>query len=65
MLLFSSAAGLYWAGVVSTFVMALGTALTVSAIAALASVAFPAIHFITHQAEFGRKNGADWCQTRV
>lgn len=35
-LLFSSAAGLYWAGVVSTFVMALGTALTVSAIAALA-----------------------------
>jgi nickel/cobalt transporter (NicO) family protein len=35
-LMFSSAAGLYWAGVVSTFVMALGTALTVSAIAALA-----------------------------
>jgi nickel/cobalt exporter len=35
-LLFSSAAGLYWAGVVSTFVMALGTALTVSAIAAIA-----------------------------
>ena len=35
-LLFSSAAGLYWAGVVSTFVMALGTALTVSAIAVLA-----------------------------
>jgi nickel/cobalt transporter (NicO) family protein len=35
-LLFSSAAGLYWAGVVSTFAMALGTALTVSVIAALA-----------------------------
>jgi nickel/cobalt exporter len=35
-LLFSSAAGLYWAGVISTFVMALGTAITVSAIAALA-----------------------------
>jgi hypothetical protein len=35
-LLFSSAAGLYWAGVVSTFVMALGQALTVSAIAAIA-----------------------------
>ena len=35
-LLFSSAAGIYWAGVVSTFVMALGTALTVSLIAAMA-----------------------------
>lgn len=35
-LLFSSAIGLYWAGIASTFVMALGTALTVSAIAVLA-----------------------------
>lgn len=35
-LLFSSAAGLYWAGVASTVVMALGTAITVSALAALA-----------------------------
>src|SRR5262245_21990731 len=35
-LLFSSAAGLYWAGVMSTFAMALGTAITVSVIAALA-----------------------------
>jgi nickel/cobalt transporter (NicO) family protein len=35
-LLFSSAAGLYWAGVISTFVMALGTAITVSVIATLA-----------------------------
>ena len=35
-LVFSSAAGLYWAGVVSTLVMALGTAITVSALAALA-----------------------------
>jgi ABC-type nickel/cobalt efflux system permease component RcnA len=34
--LFSSAAGLYWAGVASTIVMALGTAITVSALAALA-----------------------------
>lgn len=35
-LLFSSAIGLYWAGIASTFVMALGTAITVSAIAVLA-----------------------------
>ena len=35
-LLFSSAAGLYWAGVASTLVMALGAAITVSALAALA-----------------------------
>jgi nickel/cobalt transporter (NicO) family protein len=35
-LLFSSAAGLYWAGVISTFAIALGTAITVSIIAALA-----------------------------
>jgi nickel/cobalt transporter (NicO) family protein len=35
-LVFSSAAGLYWAGVASTLVMALGTAITVSALAALA-----------------------------
>jgi nickel/cobalt transporter (NicO) family protein len=35
-LLFSSAAGLYWAGVISTFVMAFGTAITVSIIATLA-----------------------------
>ncbi|MFO1091374.1 MAG: nickel/cobalt transporter [Hyphomicrobiales bacterium] len=35
-LLFSSAAGLYWAGVASTLVMGLGTAITVSALAALA-----------------------------
>ncbi len=35
-LLFSSALGLYWAGVAATFVMALGTAITVSIIASLA-----------------------------
>ena len=35
-LLFANAIGLYWAGIAATFVMALGTALTVSAIAALA-----------------------------
>jgi ABC-type nickel/cobalt efflux system permease component RcnA len=35
-LLFSSAIGLYWAGIASTFAMALGTAMTVSAIAVLA-----------------------------
>ncbi len=35
-LLFSSALGLYWAGVAATFVMALGTAITVSIIACLA-----------------------------
>lgn len=35
-LLFSSALGLYWAGVAATFVMALGTAITVSTIACLA-----------------------------
>ena len=35
-LLFSSALGLYWAGVAATLVMALGTAITVSTIASLA-----------------------------
>lgn len=35
-LLFANAIHLYWAGVAATFVMALGTALTVSAIAILA-----------------------------
>jgi len=35
-LLFSSALGLYWAGVAATFVMALGTAITVSTIACIA-----------------------------
>ena len=35
-LLFSSVIGLYWVGVLSTLVMALGTALTVSIIASLA-----------------------------
>ena len=35
-LLFANAIGLYWAGVTATFVMSLGTAITVSAIAALA-----------------------------
>jgi nickel/cobalt exporter len=35
-LIFANALGLYWAGVASTLVMALGTAITVSAIAALA-----------------------------
>ncbi|MGH6891717.1 MAG: nickel/cobalt transporter [Dongiaceae bacterium] len=38
-LLFANAIGLYWAGVAATFVMALGTALTVSAIAILAVLA--------------------------
>ena len=35
-LLASSAIGIYWAGIASTFVMAIGTALTVSVIACLA-----------------------------
>ena len=35
-LIFANALGLYWAGVVSTFVMAFGTFLTVSAVAAIA-----------------------------
>jgi nickel/cobalt exporter len=35
-LIFANTLGLYWAGVTSTFVMALGTAITVSAIAAIA-----------------------------
>lgn len=35
-LLFSSAIGLYWAGIASTFAMAVGTAITVSVIAVLA-----------------------------
>jgi nickel/cobalt transporter (NicO) family protein len=35
-LIFANTLGLYWAGVTSTFVMALGTAITVSAIAAVA-----------------------------
>ncbi|MDP9138830.1 MAG: nickel/cobalt transporter [Pseudomonadota bacterium] len=38
-LLFANAIGLYWAGVAATFVMALGTALTVSLIAMLAVLA--------------------------
>jgi nickel/cobalt transporter (NicO) family protein len=35
-LIFANTLGLYWAGVTSTFVMALGTAITVSIIAAIA-----------------------------
>ena len=35
-LLASSAIGIYWAGIASTFVMAIGTAITVSAIACIA-----------------------------
>ena len=35
-LIFANALGLYWAGVLSTFVMALGTFLTVSAVASIA-----------------------------
>jgi len=35
-LIFANTLGLYWAGVTSTFVMALGTAITVSAIATIA-----------------------------
>jgi nickel/cobalt transporter (NicO) family protein len=35
-LLFANAIGIYWAGVAATFIMAIGTALTVSAIAILA-----------------------------
>ena len=35
-LLFAAAIGIYWAGILATFVMALGTALTVSAIACVA-----------------------------
>lgn len=38
-LVFALAQGLYWAGVVSTFVMAFGTAITVAAIATLAVAA--------------------------
>ena len=36
MLVFALAQGLFWAGVASTFVMAIGTAITVAAIASLA-----------------------------
>ena len=36
MLVFALAQGLFWAGVVSTFVMGLGTAITVAAIATVA-----------------------------
>jgi ABC-type nickel/cobalt efflux system permease component RcnA len=35
-LLFANAVGVYWAGVAATFIMAIGTALTVSAIAIIA-----------------------------
>ena len=35
-LVFSLAQGLFWAGVVSTFIMGLGTAITVAAIATIA-----------------------------
>ena len=35
-LLFANAVGVYWAGIAATFVMAIGTALTVSAIAIIA-----------------------------
>jgi len=38
-LVFALAQGLFWAGVASTFVMGLGTAITVAAIATLAVVA--------------------------
>lgn len=36
MLVFALAQGLFWAGVASTFIMGLGTAITVAAIASLA-----------------------------
>ena len=36
MLIFASSIGLFWAGVFATFAMAIGTALTVSALAAIA-----------------------------
>ena len=36
MLVFALAQGLFWAGVVSTFIMGLGTAITVAAIATIA-----------------------------
>ena len=39
MLVFALAQGLFWAGVVATFVMGLGTAITVAAIATLAVAA--------------------------
>ena len=39
MLVFTLAQGLFWAGVASTFVMGLGTAITVAAIATLAVAA--------------------------
>ena len=39
MLVFALAQGLFWAGVASTFVMGLGTAITVAAIATLAVAA--------------------------
>jgi nickel/cobalt exporter len=38
-MVFALSQGLFWAGVVSTFVMALGTAITVAAIATLAVTA--------------------------
>ena len=39
MLVFALAQGLFWAGVAATFVMGLGTAITVAAIATMAVVA--------------------------
>ena len=39
MLVFALAQGLFWAGVASTFVMAVGTAITVAAIASIAVAA--------------------------
>jgi len=55
-LLFANAIGIYWAGVAATFVMAVGTALTVSAIAILAVLSkSAAMSFIS-----GRQTWLQW-----
>ena len=54
MLVFALAQGLFWVGVSSTFVMALGTAITVAAIATLAVAARSfAQKFVSARAGYG------------
>ncbi len=53
-LVFALAQGLFWAGIASTFVMGVGTAITVAAIATLAVVAKAAVkRFATARAGYG------------
>jgi nickel/cobalt exporter len=54
LLVFALSQGLFWAGVVSTFVMGMGTAITVAAIATIAvSAKAFARRFATHKAGYG------------